>query len=83
MCVYRYVCSSLVTTLASKQFNFFRGKKNFISFIFFIYFWLGSIYFFQGSLEKKKIVQRRRGFSTLLLPLPLAKNKENIETGTQ
>jgi len=29
-------------------------------------------------LEKKKIiVQRRRGFSLLLFPFPLARNKEN------
>ena len=35
-----------------------------------------------GNLEKKKIlVQRRRGFSMLLFPLPFARNKEtgNIE----
>ncbi len=82
-CVHRYVCSSLVTTLTSKQFNFFREKKNFNSFIFFIHFRLGSNYFFQGSLEKKKIVQKRRGFSMLFFPLPFARKKENIETGTQ
>ena len=30
----------------------------------------------------KKIVQRRRGFSMLLFPLPPARNKENIEMET-
>jgi len=31
------------------------------------------------TLKKKKIiVQRKRGFSMLLFPLPLARNKENI-----
>ena len=30
-------------------------------------------------LEKKKIiVQRRRGFSIVLFPLPFARNKENV-----